>query len=440
MQITKKIGELPISNSINENGIAIKVEDSSHVTGTQTKSYFESIGSSNNIHGNDEINRDPNIDPKQTSENDVFPLVAIETDTDEAVIENDSGSALHANSNIIISTNDKDTTNEPMTNQNNTTNDTTHDLRINDNTFSIKHDDDNVTDHKQTTKHTVIKAQQITDNIRTTNKKTSHVNPDRSQMMNKDIDMNIDKNSYMTNAKVADTIETNDDTVQMTQHSEETIDTETLFTQYDAEVNKIVKLITILNDIFNTRMGINPTGGIELATAVSTPAMDSNPLSENNEKPTESLSTATKVEAEPLSDVVNGEDLKYEDPLKQLRNNEGNVEAGLTTVSSDRDTAFDPVPDPASVSGSSSPCLCPSSTTTGADTTTTSPGTITASGECICPDLLGQPEVETATNFPLTPGRQRRRRRGDLEDPDMDLFVDDFDQKIMKKMPFLKFY
>jgi hypothetical protein len=32
----------------------------------------------------------------------------------------------------------------------------------------------------------------------------------------------------------------------------------------------------------------------------------------------------------------------------------------------------------------------------------------------------------------------RRRRRKEIEE--MDLYVDNFDQKIMKKMPFLKFY
>jgi len=38
--------------------------------------------------------------------------------------------------------------------------------------------------------------------------------------------------------------------------------------------------------------------------------------------------------------------------------------------------------------------------------------------------------------MPETNGRRRRRR----EIEEMDLYVDDFDQKILKKMPFLKFY
>ena len=58
--------------------------------------------------------------------------------------------------------------------------------------------------------------------------------------------------------------------------------------------------------------------------------------------------------------------------------------------------------------------------------------------------------VETATDLPVTSGGRRRwvlssklflisfclRREWD----DDDLYVDDFDQKILKKMPFLKFY
>jgi hypothetical protein len=43
---------------------------------------------------------------------------------------------------------------------------------------------------------------------------------------------------------------------------------------------------------------------------------------------------------------------------------------------------------------------------------------------------------ETSTNMPEMKGRRRRRKEID----EMDLYVDNFDQKIMKKMPFLKFY
>merc|ERR1712192_63607 len=101
----------------------------------------------------------------------------------------------------------------------------------------------------------------------------------------------------------------------------------------------------------------------------------------------------------------------------------------------------DLTPESTSTSPSSSPstppCICPTTsfgTTAGSSTTTT--GTTTTSGDCLCPDIiLGPAEVETATDLPVTSGGRRRR-----EWDDDDLYVDDFDQKILKKMPFLKFY
>jgi len=83
----------------------------------------------------------------------------------------------------------------------------------------------------------------------------------------------------------------------------------------------------------------------------------------------------------------------------------------------------------------STPCQCPTTSTTSKQSTT--PGILTTSGTCICPDSMGDiREEETATNMPETTGRRRRRK----EIEEMDLYVDNFDQKIIKKMPFLKFY
>jgi len=83
----------------------------------------------------------------------------------------------------------------------------------------------------------------------------------------------------------------------------------------------------------------------------------------------------------------------------------------------------------------SRPCECPTTSTTSKPSTT--PGILTTSGTCICPDSMGGiREDETATNMPETTGRRRRRK----EIEEMDLYVDNFDQKIIKKMPFLKFY
>ena len=46
--------------------------------------------------------------------------------------------------------------------------------------------------------------------------------------------------------------------------------------------------------------------------------------------------------------------------------------------------------------------------------------------------------METATNMPHLGGVGGGRRRREMED--MDLYVDTFDKKIAKKMPFLNFY
>jgi len=86
-------------------------------------------------------------------------------------------------------------------------------------------------------------------------------------------------------------------------------------------------------------------------------------------------------------------------------------------------------------------CICPTTlmTSSGSSTTTqsTSTGTTTSSGECICPDgIQSLAEEETATDMPTMTGRRRRRK----EIENLNLFVDEFDQKILKKMPFLKFY
>merc|ERR1712142_778931 len=88
-------------------------------------------------------------------------------------------------------------------------------------------------------------------------------------------------------------------------------------------------------------------------------------------------------------------------------------------------------------------CICPTtnqptwkpSTST---TKSTTSGATTSSGRCICPgDVQSLAEEETATNMPNINEGKRRRRKG-IEG--MDLFVDSFDQKILKKMPFLKSY
>jgi len=87
-------------------------------------------------------------------------------------------------------------------------------------------------------------------------------------------------------------------------------------------------------------------------------------------------------------------------------------------------------------------CYCPTTQQPTSEPTTptsgpTATGTTTLSGRCLCPgSVQSLAEEETATNMPNTGGRRRRRK--DIEG--MDLFVDGFDQKMLKKMPFLGSY
>lgn len=91
---------------------------------------------------------------------------------------------------------------------------------------------------------------------------------------------------------------------------------------------------------------------------------------------------------------------------------------------------------------STTTCYCPTTQLPTSEPSTptsrpTSTGTTTLSGGCICPgSVQSLAEEETATNMPNTDGKRRRRK----EIEGMDLFVDGFDQKILKKMPFLGSY
>jgi len=98
------------------------------------------------------------------------------------------------------------------------------------------------------------------------------------------------------------------------------------------------------------------------------------------------------------------------------------------------------------VSSSTTPCICPSTTTVTTSTkgstettTKTTTGITTISGDCICPGgFLGTTESETSTDLPVSFGTGSRRKRQELEE--MEIYVDNFDQKIVKKIPFFKFY
>lgn len=97
-------------------------------------------------------------------------------------------------------------------------------------------------------------------------------------------------------------------------------------------------------------------------------------------------------------------------------------------------------------------CICPPTSTQPLHETTnmgTTPGSTTTTNGCICPNIKSEEEspktstpsglsslseVETSTQLPVIQKRRKRRQEDDL-----DLSVDDFDQKLMKKMPFAKY-
>jgi len=86
------------------------------------------------------------------------------------------------------------------------------------------------------------------------------------------------------------------------------------------------------------------------------------------------------------------------------------------------------------------PCICPTTQHTNSSGAVSTPATSSPStSECACQDIIENlAEVETSTNIASTNIRRRGRRRR-KEVGELGLFVDKFDEKILKKMPFLEF-
>merc|ERR1719206_1001225 len=207
-----------------------------------------------------------------------------------------------------------------------------------------------------------------------------------------------------------DSTKTNDDEMETTTDNK----------QAPAELNSSVlpssetDVNTISNDLGETKEPLST----QLAEQTMTSTVEEIEATKASQGPTNPAWTDTTID--PAIDL-NG-DLATPEPDKEQNNN---LVQDLTHASSIS-------------SSSTTPCVCPSTTISLGTTdgsTTTKTGTTTASGECLCPDIFGPAEVETATDLPATSGGRRRR-----EWEEDDLFVDDFDQKILKKMPFLKFY
>jgi len=86
------------------------------------------------------------------------------------------------------------------------------------------------------------------------------------------------------------------------------------------------------------------------------------------------------------------------------------------------------------------PCICPTTQQTNSSGAVSTPASSSPSTSgCTCQDIFENlAEVETSTNMPSTNIRRRRRRRR-KEVAELELFVDKFDETILKKMPFLEF-
>jgi len=222
-------------------------------------------------------------------------------------------------------------------------------------------------------------------------------------------------NDLQDKTKTPDT-PTQDSTKTKDEELKTTTDNKPLEGQAPAELNSTVlpSSETDVNTISNDLGGTKEPLSTQLAGQTKTSTVEEIEATKTSQGPTNPAWTDTTID--PAIDL-NG-DLATPDPDKEQNNN---LVHDLTHASS-----------------SSTPCICPSTTTslgTTDGTTTTTTGTTTASGDCLCPDIFGPAEVETATDLPATSGGRRRR-----EWEEDDLFVDDFDQKILKKMPFLKFY
>merc|ERR1719206_524278 len=197
-----------------------------------------------------------------------------------------------------------------------------------------------------------------------------------------------------------DSTKTNDDEMQTTTDDK----------QAPAELNSSVlpSSETDVNTISNDQGGTKEPLSTQLAEQTMTSTVEEIEATKASQGPTNPAWTDTTID--PAIDL-NG-DLATPEPDKEQNNN---LVHDLTHASS------------TSSSSSTTPCVCPSTTTSLGATdgsTTTTTGTTTASGECLCPDIFGPAEVETATDLPATSGGRRRR-----EWEEDDLFVDDFDQK-----------
>merc|ERR1719206_1182896 len=139
---------------------------------------------------------------------------------------------------------------------------------------------------------------------------------------------------------------------------------------------------TDVNTISNNLGGTKEPLSTQLAGQTMTSIVEEKEATKASQGPTNLAWTDTTLDP---SIGING-DLASPEPDKEQNNN---LVQDLTPASSSSST--------------STPCICPSTTAslgTTDGTTTTMTGTTTSSGDCLCPDIFGPAEVETATDLP----------------------------------------
>jgi len=277
-----------------------------------------------------------------------------------------------------------------------------------------------------------------------------------SKTSTKDSALDIDKLTTGNTADGSDKMTTND---SKTPTIEIKITETNANTDSDKEGTTHNDMTKIMEETTYSKTTATPASGLVHTTSLAELNEESDmrtskePLSKNTEKHTKvspfgtEIATSQKVEG--FTSTKSGQSettLPYVDTIENTKGSEGVDSQKLSTTKSSGGeielptaeieiNAKDLTPPPTTTPR---PCTCPSTTTSAPSSSAPLTGTTTPSGGCLCPDIFGPGEVETATDLPTSSSAGRRRRRQDWDD--MDLYVDDFDQKILKKMPFLKFY
>merc|ERR1712106_948983 len=277
------------------------------------------------------------------------------------------------------------------------------------------------------------KSTELSETLSTTNLKTK----DYSNEKNQDATSLSTKSTELSETLTTTTLRTND-------YSNEQIQDGTSLSTKSTEISETLTTTTLKTKDYSneqnqdaTSLSTNSTGLSE--TLTTTTMKPKNYSNEQNQDATSLLTKSTELSETLMTTTLKSLHSEKQESTKitlKEKITEKTTSGGenIKTLTIDNDakpSAIDQTPPQTTT------CECPTTSTSSSTTQVTTPGILTTSGLCICPNSIdSSKEEETATNMPETKGRRRRRK----EYEEMDLYVDKFDQKIMKKMPFLKFY